>query len=97
MVVRKGNVFSFHTQTDKKGSQMSTLAEKHVMTLLAKEWDMTGPPGIMDISDIVTAVSLAPTETLEALRDLYENGLIDMNELKTSAFLTPDGYAAANE
>ena len=75
---------------------MPTLAENQVMTLLAKEWDMTGPPGIMDISDIVTAVSLAPSETLEALRNLYTNGLIDMNEAKTSAFLTPDGYAAVN-
>ncbi|MBN1840851.1 MAG: hypothetical protein JW883_01025 [Deltaproteobacteria bacterium] len=37
---------------------------------------------------------LAPTETLAALKDLFANGLIDMNKLKTSAFLTPEGYAA---
>jgi Mn-dependent DtxR family transcriptional regulator len=63
--------------------------------LLAKEWDTTGPPGIMDISDIVTALPLAPTETLAALKDLFADGLIDMNKFKTSAFLTPEGYAAA--
>ena len=65
-----------------------------VMALLAKEWDMKGPPGILDISEIVAALPLAPSDTLAALKDLYANGLIDMNQLKTSAFLTPEGYAA---
>ena len=76
---------------------MPTAEEYQVMALLAKEWDMTGPPGIMDISDIVAALALAPSETLEALRGLYTIGLIDMNKLKTSAFLTPDGYGAAKD
>jgi len=58
-------------------------AKNQVLALLAKEWDMKGPPGIMDVSD-----------TLAALKALYVNGLIDMNELKTSAFLTPEGYDA---
>ena len=61
---------------------------------LAKEWDMKGPPGIMDVSDIVGALPLAPSDTLAALKDLYAHGLIDMNKLKTSAFLTPEGYDA---
>ena len=69
-------------------------ANDQVMALLAKEWDMKGPPGIMDISDIVAALPLAPSETLAALRDLYTHGVIDMNRLKTSAFLTPEGYEA---
>lgn len=70
-------------------------AEDQVIALLAKEWDMAGPPGIMDISDVVAALPLAPSETLEPLKDLFTRGLIDMNKLKTSAFLTPEGYAAA--
>ena len=65
-----------------------------VLALLAKEWDLKGPPGILDISEIVAALPLAPSDTLAALKDLYANGLIDMNQLKTSAFLTPEGYAA---
>lgn len=73
---------------------MATEPNHQVMALLAKEWDMKGPPGIMDISDIVTALPLAPSDTLAALRDLYTQGLIDMNRLKTSAFLTPEGYEA---
>lgn len=73
---------------------MSTSAEKLVLALLAKEWDMTGPPGIMGISEIVAALPLAPTDILAALKTLFERGLTDMNLLKTSAFLTPEGYEA---
>jgi len=73
---------------------MATEPNDQVMALLAKEWDMKGPPGIMDVSDIVAALPLAPSDTLAALKELYTNGLIDMNELKTSAFLTPEGYDA---
>ena len=54
---------------------------------------MTGPPGIMDISDIVMCLPLAPGDTVATLKELFSSGLIDMNELKTSAFLTPEGYA----
>jgi len=73
---------------------MPTEPNNQVMALLAKEWDMKGPPGIMDVSDIVAALPLAPSDTLAVLKDLYSNGLIDMNKLKTSAFLTPEGYDA---
>ena len=73
---------------------MSTDPNNQVLALLAKEWDMKGPPGILDVSDIVAALPLAPSDTLAALKDLYTNGLIDMNKLKTSAFLTPEGYEA---
>ncbi len=66
-----------------------------VLKLLAKEWDYTGPPGILDISDVVAAVDLAPGETLQTLKELYQRGLVDMNKLKTAAFLTPEGYDAA--
>jgi len=74
---------------------MPTLQELKVLKLLAKEWERTGPPGILDISDIVAALDLAPSETLKALKELYIGGLVDMNTLKTAAFLTPEGYAAS--
>ncbi len=66
--------------------------ELKVITLLAREWDYTGPPGILDISDIVAAVPLAPSETLETIKELFSRGLVDMNLLKTAVFLTPEGY-----
>jgi len=69
--------------------------ESNVLAVLAKEWEFKGPPGIMDISDVVAALPLAPSDILAALKGLYTSGLIDMNVLKTSAFLTPEGYAAA--
>jgi DNA-binding IclR family transcriptional regulator len=75
---------------------MATQQELKVLKLLAKEWQHRGPPGILDISDIVAALDLAPSETLQALEGLYRNGLVDMNALKTSAFLTPEGHAVAD-
>ena len=75
---------------------MPTSEEQRVLHLLAKEWDHSGPPGIMDISDIVAALDQAPSATLQALKTLFQGGLVDMNVLKSSAFLTPDGYAAAD-
>ena len=70
-------------------------SERQVLALLAKEWDYRGPPGIMDVSDVVAALPLAPSETLEAINSLFTAGLAEMNTLKTSVFLTPEGYAAA--
>ena len=75
---------------------MPTSEEQQVLLLLAKEWVHSGPPGIMDISDIVAVLDQAPTATLQALKILYQRGLVDMNTLKTSVFLTPEGYAAAD-
>ena len=75
---------------------MPTSEEQRVLLLLAKEWVHSGPPGIMDISDIVAALDQAPSATLQAIKILYQCGLVDMDTLKTSAFLTPEGYAAAN-
>lgn len=72
---------------------MPTPQEFKVLKLLAKEWEYNGPPGIMDISDIVAASDLAPSDTLQVLKDLFRSGLVDMTKLKTAAFLTPDGYA----
>jgi DNA-binding transcriptional ArsR family regulator len=66
-----------------------------ILKLLAKEWDHIGPPGILDISNVVAALDLAPSETLQTLKELYQSGLVDMNQLKTAAFLTPEGYEAA--
>ena len=50
----------------------------------------------MDISDVVAALAQAPSATLQALKTLYQCGLVDMDTLKTSAFLTPEGFAAAD-
>jgi DNA-binding IclR family transcriptional regulator len=72
-----------------------TVEERQILQLLAKEWKLKGPPGILDVSDIVAALPLAPSDTLAALKHLFEQGLTDMNSLKTSVFLTPEGYAAA--
>ena len=71
---------------------MPTAEEQKVLLLLAKEWAHSGPPGILDISDIVAALDQAPSVTMQALKTLFQSGLVDMNALKTSAYLTPEGY-----
>ncbi len=76
---------------------MPTPDEKEILNLLAREWDTNGPPGILDISDVVAVLALAPSDILTALKDLFTRGLVDMNRLKTSVFLTPEGYDAAKE
>ena len=75
----------------------ATPEEKMILLLLAKEWDKNGPPGILDISDIVTALPTSSGRIPAALKNLFTRGLVDMNRLKTSAFLTPEGYDAAKD
>jgi hypothetical protein len=73
---------------------MPTPEERKVLQLLAKEWDHSGPPGILDISAVVAAANLSPSVTLQTVKALFERGLVDMNSLKTSTYLTPEGYEA---
>ena len=70
--------------------------DQQILKLLAKEWDLKGPPGILDISDIVAALPLAPSDVFDGLKTLFDRGLVDMNSLKSSAFLTPEGYEAVS-
>ena len=74
---------------------MATQQDLKVLGLMAKEWELSGPPGILDISDIVAVLDLAPSETLQARKSPYQSGMVDMNTLKSSAFLAPEGYADA--
>ena len=75
---------------------MPTPQELKVLKLLAKEWEHSGQPGILDISDIVASLPLAPSDVFAGLKALFERGLVDMNSLKSSAFLTPEGYEAVS-
>ncbi len=72
-------------------------AEQQILLLLKKEWDYSGPPGILDLPDIVAALDQAPSNSLAAIQSLFRKGLVDMNQFKTSAFLTPEGYAATGQ
>ncbi|MBW1759175.1 MAG: hypothetical protein JRI88_02435 [Deltaproteobacteria bacterium] len=72
---------------------MPVSSKEQILMILAKEWEIAGPPRIIDISDIAAIVPLAPSETMAAQKELFTSGLVDMNELKTTVFLTPEGYA----
>ncbi len=70
--------------------------QSNLLGLLAKEWDGTGPPGIMDIQDVVGCLSSPPSELMAAIDELFVEGMVDMNPLKTAVYLTPEGYARRN-
>ncbi len=72
---------------------MQVSSEEEILKVLAREWEITGPPGIIDISDLAVLVPLAPSDTMATLKELFAVGMVDMNELKSSVFLTPEGYA----
>ena len=69
--------------------------QTQILQLLAKEWRHSGPPGILDISQVVAALDQAPSDTFSGIQTLFQAGLVDMNEMETAVFLTPEGYAAA--
>ena len=71
---------------------MTDSSKMAILEVLAGEWEISGPPGIVDISDVAALVPLAPSDTMATVRELFAEGLVDMNALKTSLFLTPEGY-----
>jgi hypothetical protein len=76
---------------DYKGRIDAIPSEKQIDGPAGHEWDVTKPPGVMDISDVGVALRLAPSETLAIITDLFKIGRVDMNKLKTAVFLTPKG------
>ena len=72
-------------------------SEMQILRLLAKEWNFSGSPGILDVSQVIAALDQAPSDTFDALQRLFKNGLVDMNALENAAFLTPEGYDAASK
>ena len=75
---------------------MTDETSQEILKLLAREWELKGPPGLLDISEIVAVLPLAPSDIIVAIKDLFERGLVDMNSLRTSVFLTPEGYATTS-
>ena len=68
--------------------------EEMVLDLLARDWDLSGPPETVDLFELTGALPMAPAQTLIAVRGLYAEGLVGLNDCKTGAFLTPKGYAS---
>jgi hypothetical protein len=70
---------------------MPDTAKEKILSLLAKEWELKGPPEVLDVDDVVSILSLAPSDSMETIRELFLSGLVDMNTFKTRVFLTPEG------
>lgn len=70
-------------------------ARNGILTILAEEWDASGPPGILDIPELAAQATLALDEVREAVSSLFAEGAVDMDELKSAVYLTPEGYETA--
>lgn len=66
-----------------------------ILILLADEWDTCGPPGILEIADLSGQTGLAVEEVREALNSMFTGGIVDMDELRSAVYLTPEGYEKA--
>jgi len=45
--------------------------KEKILSLLGKEWELKGPPGILDVGDVVSILSLAPSDSMETIRELF--------------------------
>ena len=50
---------------------MPDSAKEEILFLLAREREFKDPPGIMDVGDIVSIIPVAPSDTMEVLRELF--------------------------
>ena len=69
--------------------------EKQVLSLLAREWQRSGPPGILDIKHISARLEVSTADVYACIKPLYADGTVDVDQSGFAAFLTPEGYDRA--
>jgi Mn-dependent DtxR family transcriptional regulator len=70
--------------------------ERTLLTLLADEWDHSGPPGYVETTIIAKRLNISVEDAKSAIRSLFVKGLVDTDKVDTfAAYLTPDGYEQA--
>jgi predicted transcriptional regulator len=75
-----------------------TQKEKDLLTLLAKEWEDTGPPGYVETTHIAARLNVPVEEAKAIIRSLFVKGIVDTDEVDTfAAYLTPEGYELAGK
>ena len=78
-------------------SDRDEINRQSLLNLLAKEWDQTGPPGIMDLSDIAGHLNISVEDVRRVIKPLFVMGAVDTDRSGFAAFLTPKGYAQLRE
>jgi len=70
--------------------------ERTLLTLLADEWDHSGPPGYVETTIIAKRLNISVEDAKSAIRSLFVKGLVGTDKVDTfAAYLTPDGYEQA--
>ena len=70
--------------------------ERTLLTLLADEWDHSGPPGYVETTIIAKRLNISVEDAKSVIQSLFVKGLVGTDKVDTfAAYLTPDGYEQA--
>ncbi len=70
--------------------------ERSLLKALAREWDESGPPGILETAAIAKTLGITKSAAQKIIHSLFVKGLVGTNELDIyAAYLLPDGYEIA--
>jgi RIO-like serine/threonine protein kinase len=70
--------------------------ERKLLTVLADEWDHSGPPGFVETTVIAGRLDMSIEEVKSAIQSLFVKGLVDTDKVDIfAAYLTPEGYDLA--
>jgi hypothetical protein len=70
--------------------------EKDLLNLLAKEWELNGPPGYLESTVLASRLNLSVEKTKSVIHSLFVKGLVDTDKIEHyAAYLTPEGYEIA--
>jgi hypothetical protein len=78
-------------------SDKDAVSRQSILNLPATAWDHTGPPGIMDLSDIAGKLNISVEDVRRAITPLFVMGAVDTDRVGFAAYLTPKGYALSSK
>lgn len=71
-------------------------SESDLLTLLADEWDASGPPGYVETTVIAKRLEISVSQVKSAIQSLFVKGVVDTDKVDMFAvYLTPEGYDLA--
>ena len=71
-------------------------SESDLLTLLADEWDDSGPPGYVETTVIAKRLEISVSQVKSAIQSLFVKGVVDTDKVDMFAvYLTPEGYDLA--
>lgn len=70
--------------------------ERELLTVLADEWDDSGPPGYVETTVIAGRLNIPVADVKSAIQSLFVKGLVGTDKVDIfAAYLTPEGYDLA--